>query len=56
LVKEVRLYSWDRDKSGNMIPKPAGGLDHLLDATRYVYLTKVSKNQGFVVSSGKVIS
>lgn len=56
LVKEIRAYSWDRDKSGSLISKPVGGFDHLIDSIRYVYLTKVSKSRGFVVSSGKVIA
>ena len=56
LVKEIRAYSWDRDKSGSLISKPVGGFDHLLDGIRYVYLTRVGKSKGFVVSGGKVLT
>lgn len=36
LIKEYRNYLWDTDKDGKIIPgTPAGGNDHLLDASRY---------------------
>lgn len=35
LIKELRQYCWDKDKFGNTINKPAGGLDHAIDALRY---------------------
>lgn len=55
LLKEIRAYSWDRDKSGKLIPKPVGGFDHLLDGCRYLYLSKIGKTKGFVVSQGRVV-
>lgn len=36
LIKEVRFYIWDKDKSGNKVNKPASGQqDHAIDAWRY---------------------
>ncbi len=34
-IREVGNYSWEKDKAGNRINKPAGGFDHLMDAMRY---------------------
>jgi phage terminase large subunit len=35
LIKELRAYCWDVDRSGNRGRNPAGGLDHGIDALRY---------------------
>jgi len=35
LIKELRAYCWDVDRSGNRGRNPAGGLDHAIDALRY---------------------
>lgn len=35
LIKEYRNYLWKIDKNGKVLNEPEGGLDHLLDATRY---------------------
>jgi phage terminase large subunit len=35
LIKELRAYCWDVDKSGNRGRNPTGGLDHGIDALRY---------------------
>lgn len=34
LIKELRGYCWDKDKSGNTLPIPTGS-DHAIDAFRY---------------------
>ena len=34
-IREIGNYSWDKDRMGNRINKPAGGFDHLMDAMRY---------------------
>lgn len=51
LIKEVRMYCWDKDKSGKTTNKPAEGqLDHAIDAWRYhemMTLGKNSKNVSF---------
>jgi len=35
LIKELRAYCWDVDKTGNRTRYPAGGFDHAIDALRY---------------------
>jgi phage terminase large subunit len=35
LIKELRSYCWDTDKTGVRLNKPAGGNDHAIDAFRY---------------------
>lgn len=35
LIKELRGYIWDTDKTGKRLNKPRGGNDHLIDALRY---------------------
>ena len=35
LIKELRSYIWDVDKTGKTLNKPKPGLDHLIDALRY---------------------
>lgn len=34
-IMELELYAWQKDKNGNNIDKPEGGLDHAMDALRY---------------------
>ena len=47
LIKELRSYIWDTDKSGKTLNKPKGGLDHLIDALRYHESESLSnKNYG----------
>ena len=35
LIKELRAYCWDADKSGKRLNKPQGKNDHAIDAVRY---------------------
>lgn len=35
LIKELRGYVWDTDRSGATLNVPAGGKDHAIDAARY---------------------
>jgi phage terminase large subunit len=35
LIKELRTYCWDADKSGKTLNKPQGKNDHAIDAVRY---------------------
>ncbi len=35
LIKEYRNYLWKINKDGKVLNEPEGGLDHILDATRY---------------------
>lgn len=43
LIKELRAYCWDVDKYGNKLNKPAGGLDHAIDALRYHEMMAIGK-------------
>ena len=47
LIKELRGYCWDTDKTGKQLNKPKGGQDHLIDALRYHEQENLSnKNYG----------
>jgi phage terminase large subunit len=35
LIKELRNYIWDTDKTGKQLNRPRSGNDHLIDAIRY---------------------
>lgn len=35
LIKELRSYCWDTDKTGKQLNKPQGKNDHAIDALRY---------------------
>jgi len=35
LIREASTWSWERDKHGNQLPKPADGEDHTIDALIY---------------------
>ena len=34
-IREIGNYSWEKDRMGGRINKPAAGFDHLMDAMRY---------------------
>lgn len=44
LIKELRNYSWLKDKNGNLINK-AGGTDHAIDALRYAVMSKFGQKK-----------
>ena len=47
LIKELRGYVWDTDKTGKRLNKPRGINDHLIDALRYHEQENLSnKNYG----------
>ena len=47
LIKELRGYVWDTDKTGKRLNKPRSGNDHLIDALRYHEQENLSnKNYG----------
>jgi phage terminase large subunit len=49
LIKEFRMYRWDKDKhTGKTINKPVGVLDHGIDGVRYVCLAKLNKKKRFL--------
>lgn len=45
LINEMYGYQWATDKGGNVLDKPEGGLDHLIDAARYCCMMKLIKKQ-----------
>jgi len=42
LINELYAYEWASDKYGYQLDKPQGGLDHLIDALRYVAMMRLS--------------
>jgi phage terminase large subunit len=42
LINELYAYEWMTDKYGVQLDKPQGGLDHCLDAMRYVAMSRLS--------------
>ena len=43
-IKEFRTYKWATDKNGDVLNTPVKINDHLIDATRYLCLNKLSVN------------
>ena len=43
-IKEFRSYKWATDKNGDVLNVPVKVNDHLIDATRYLCLNKLSIN------------
>jgi phage terminase large subunit len=48
LIKELRAYVWDTDKTGQRLNKPIDAYDHSVDALRYLAQVKLNNK-----SSGK---
>jgi phage terminase large subunit len=46
LIKELRNYTWDTDKTGASLGVPIDKYNHAIDAVRYVALNKLSANAG----------
>ena len=47
LIKELRSYCWDTDKTGTRLNKPAGGQDHGIDALRYHEMETLGINTNY---------
>ncbi len=45
LIKELRSYTYDRDREGNFINSPIDAYNHALDAVRYVVMETVMGGQ-----------
>lgn len=45
LIREYRNYMWQTDKNGKIINDPDGGMDHLLDASRYAIASYIIQNK-----------
>lgn len=57
LIKELRNYTWAKDRDGRMLNVPIDGWDHLLDAMRYALFSKFGKRAGhgtYNISIGNV--
>ena len=46
LIKELRTYTWDTDRTGASLGVPIDRYNHAIDAVRYVALNKLSANAG----------
>lgn len=44
LIKELRAYTWDRDKTGKQINKPIDNFNHAIDAIRYLAMMELKTN------------
>jgi len=51
MIKELRNYTWMKDKNGDMINKPVDLFNHAIDAARYAITMKCSTqlDSGWVV-------
>jgi phage terminase large subunit len=46
LIKELRSYTWDKDKTGATLNKPIDAFNHGIDAMRYFAMMKLKSNKG----------
>ncbi len=46
LIKELRNYTWDTDRTGASLGVPIDKYNHAIDAVRYVALNKLSQSAG----------
>lgn len=46
LIKELRSYTWDKDKTGATLNKPVDAFNHGIDAMRYFAMMKLNTNKG----------
>ena len=47
LIKELRNYTWAKDRDGNPLNEPIDQFNHLLDAMRYAVWTKFGRDAGY---------
>lgn len=46
IIREMRYYSWDKDRTGARTGKPIDNYNHAMDAIRYIALNNFNKNIG----------
>lgn len=46
IIKEMRNYSWDKNKQGETLQKPIDRFNHAMDAIRYIALNNFNNNYG----------
>lgn len=49
LIKELRYYSWDKDKNGKTLNKPIDNFNHAIDAVRYHEMEAIGLKKEFFV-------
>ena len=47
LIRELRNYTWEKDKDGKALNQPIDKFNHLLDALRYCLYTHFGKDAGY---------
>ena len=47
LIRELRNYTWDKDRDGNPLNQPIDKFNHLLDALRYAVWTRFAQRAGY---------
>jgi phage terminase large subunit len=50
LIKELRTYTWDKDKTGKSLNTPIDDYNHAIDALRYLAMMELKKKQEFKFS------
>lgn len=45
LIKELRVYTWDKDKTGKNINKPIDDFNHAIDAMRYLAMMELKRKR-----------
>jgi phage terminase large subunit len=50
LIKELRSYTWDKDKTGKSLNSPIDDYNHAIDALRYLAMMELKKKQEFKFS------
>lgn len=50
VIKELRSYTWEKDKTGERINKPIDAFNHSIDAMRYAATMKLKKKSKIIVS------
>jgi len=50
LIKELRSYTWDKDKTGKQLNAPIDDHNHAIDALRYLAMMELKKKTDFAFS------
>lgn len=50
LIKELRSYTWDKDKTGKQLNAPIDEHNHAIDALRYLAMMELKKKMDFAFS------
>ena len=49
LIRELRSYSWDKDRSGRLLGRPVDFNNHAIDAVRYISLNLLNRKPEYVI-------